>query len=132
MKYLIALLLCFFLVGCSRPDSLLDLHNKERNARRLSPLTTDVSLNAAAQQHAEWMAKHNKLEHQSLHKFMKDWNIAGENIAKGQKTEEEVMYSWMHSSGHRANILNKNYTHVGFGKAPSDDGLYWATVFAGK
>lgn len=38
---------------------------------------------------------------------------AGENIAWGQKTSEQVMEGWMNSAGHRANILNEKYTSLG-------------------
>ena len=34
---------------------------------------------------------------------------AGENIAWGQRSPEEVMNGWMNSSGHRANILNSSF-----------------------
>jgi uncharacterized protein YkwD len=39
----------------------------------------------------------------------------GENIAKGQRTAQQVMTDWMNSSGHRANILNCDYTAIGVG-----------------
>lgn len=56
----------------------------------------------------------------------------GENIAAGQRTPEEVMDSWMHSSGHRANILG-NYGHlaVGYIKTNSGYGHYWVQLFSG-
>jgi uncharacterized protein YkwD/putative cell wall-binding protein len=41
----------------------------------------------------------------------------GENIARGYTTPEQVVQAWMDSSGHRANILNPNYTHIGVGLA---------------
>ena len=51
--------------------------------------------------------------------MMKTYGIsytsAGENIAKGQKSPQEVMNSWMNSSGHRANILNAGYNQIGVG-----------------
>ena len=43
------------------------------------------------------------------------YSSAGENIAKGQKTPQQVVNAWMNSSGHRANILNSNYTQIGVG-----------------
>lgn len=39
----------------------------------------------------------------------------GENIAKGQFTVKQVMDEWMNSPGHRKNILQPQYTEVGFG-----------------
>lgn len=43
------------------------------------------------------------------------YRYAAENIAKGQKTPEEVVRAWMKSPGVRANILNKNLNQVGVG-----------------
>ena len=40
---------------------------------------------------------------------------SGENIAAGQRSAREVMLGWMNSPGHRANILNEGYTHIGIG-----------------
>jgi uncharacterized protein YkwD len=45
------------------------------------------------------------------------WSGAAENIAKGQDTPAAVMDSWMNSAGHRANILNCGYKHIGVGLA---------------
>ncbi len=49
--------------------------------------------------------------------MMKSYNIpfsyAGENIAKGQRTPQEVMTAWMNSQGHRENILNPNFKKIG-------------------
>ncbi len=43
------------------------------------------------------------------------YSYAGENIAKGQRTPQEVMKSWMNSSGHRKNIMSANFTKIGVG-----------------
>ncbi|MGI6766215.1 MAG: CAP domain-containing protein [Lentihominibacter sp.] len=50
---------------------------------------------------------------------------AGENIAYGQTTVNSVMNSWWNSSGHKDNILNTNYTHVGIGYYKG----YWVQLF---
>lgn len=61
---------------------------------------------------------------------MSKYSTAGENIAWNQRTEKEVVRDWMDSSGHRANIMNRNFTKVGFGVARAKNGsLYWCTVF---
>jgi len=39
----------------------------------------------------------------------------GENIAKGQRTAQQVMTDWMNSAGHKANILNCKFTVIGVG-----------------
>lgn len=52
--------------------------------------------------------------------------MVGENIAYGYTSSSSVFQGWLNSSGHRANIENPNYTHVGFGLT----GKYWTVVFA--
>lgn len=55
---------------------------------------------------------------------------AGENIAWGQKTPEQVMEGWMNSAGHRANILNEKYTSIGVGYYQNAAGRnYWSQLF---
>ena len=61
----------------------------------------------------------------------------GENIAAGYASPEAVMSGWMNSSGHRANILNCNFTEIGVGYAyaANDPGTiqyrhYWTQVLA--
>ncbi|NJK48509.1 type I secretion protein [Candidatus Gracilibacteria bacterium] len=65
-----------------------------------------------------------------------EWRTYGENIAAGQITPESVMNGWMNSSGHRANILNASFTHLGVGYSylANDTGNvnyrhYWTQVF---
>ena len=133
MSRLLEVILLFFVANYSVEPLILNLHNQERTNRSVSALVLDSSLSKSAQAHAEWMAKNNNMQHQSLGKIMQGWRTAGENIAMGQRSDKEVVNSWMNSSGHRANILNRNYTHVGFGVAQSANGsLHWCTVFAGK
>ena len=55
---------------------------------------------------------------------------AGENIAWGQKSPEAVMQAWMNSEGHRANILNKNFTKIGVGYYQNAAGRnFWTQLF---
>jgi uncharacterized protein YkwD len=50
-----------------------------------------------------------------------NWSACGENIAWNYK-DAAVMDGWMHSSGHRANILSGNYTEIGVGIATNKRG----------
>jgi len=64
------------------------------------------------------------LEQHVVHTF------AGENIAQGQNNTTEVMRAWMDSVAHRANILSKDYTHMGVGIAIDDHGnVFWVQMF---
>lgn len=145
------LLLLVFLAGCSKPIPtedyggtpdeliLLELHNKERFSRGLCDLQIEPKLDDAAQKHAEWMAEHHRMSHtgeggSSVGKRVGGgWQTWGENIAYGAKTEQSVHKMWMNSSGHRANILNKNFNDVGIGIAQTKDGtIYWCVDFGLK
>ena len=53
-----------------------------------------------------------------------------ENIATGFPDPAGVVTGWMNSDGHRANILNCAYVHMGIGYAVGGTGtVYWTQVF---
>lgn len=63
------------------------------------------------------------------------WSNVGENVAAAQTTPAEVMTSWMNSPGHKANILNPEFTEMGVGYAKrtpagKDPYYYWTQKFA--
>ena len=125
----------------SYQQQVLDLVNAERTKRGLSPLTLDSNLSNVATKKAQDMANKNYFDHTSptygspfdmMNRFGISYRTAGENIAKGQKTPQEVMNSWMNSPGHRANILNPDFTKLGVGIAKDSNGtLYWSQMFIG-
>ncbi len=55
------------------------------------------------------------------------YRAAGENIAQGQRTPQQVVQAWMDSPGHRQNIMNASYTHIGVGFV--QNGYYWTQQF---
>ena len=65
-----------------------------------------------------------------------DWRAIGENIAEGQLSVAEVMDTWMHSPGHRRNILDRDFRELGVGLAlgRSGDGwqVEWVQTFGAK
>jgi uncharacterized protein YkwD len=118
---------------------LLAAHNARHAAAGLHPLAASAKLQAAAQAHADLMARRGEMSHQlpgeadlgarltaAGYSFLR----AGENVARGQRTVAEVMTSWLSSPGHRANILSAHYTQGGFAVAYGADGSpYWAVDF---
>ncbi|TDF92819.1 serine protease [Paenibacillus piri] len=101
---------------------VVDLVNQERTKAGLKPLTSDKALTGMALDKAKDMYNNNYFDHNSPtfgspFDMMKTYGItysyAGENIAKGQRTPQEVMNSWMNSAGHRQNILSPNFTQIG-------------------
>ncbi|MEO2258222.1 CAP domain-containing protein [Paenibacillus amylolyticus] len=116
---------------------VVKLVNAERAKAGLSALTSDALLDKVAVAKVKDMSNNNYFDHQSptygspfdmMKQFGVTYSYAGENIAKGQKTPQEVVTAWMNSAGHRANILSKNFTHIGVGFYNG----YWAQEFIGK
>ncbi len=121
-------------------QQILSLVNSERAANGLSPLTLNTNLSRTAQAKAEDMKNRNYFSHTSptygspfdmMKSFGISYRTAGENIAKGQKTPQAVMNAWMNSSGHRANILNRNFTQLGVGYVYNNGSPYWVQMFIG-
>ena len=114
--------------------TLLNLHNAQRSKNGIPLFVMDDKLNNAAQLHTNWMSTNKKLDHnegfvgpgQRMTAQGYRWRSWGENIAWGQRNEQNVMTSWMNSPGHRGNILNKNFVNVGFGRSTDN---YWTVDF---
>ncbi|WP_339203698.1 CAP domain-containing protein [Paenibacillus sp. FSL K6-3182] len=105
-------------------QQVLQLVNSERSKSGLPALSMDGSLSKMALVKAQDMINNNYFDHNSPtygspFDMMKQFNItyssAGENIAKGQPTPDQVMKDWMNSPGHRANILKSSFTKIGVG-----------------
>ena len=116
---------------------VLQLVNQARADQGLAPLTADPALTAAAQTRAEELTtlySHTRPDGRSCFTALTEAGVAywaaGENIAMGQRTPEEVMDGWMNSSGHRANILNGTFTSIGVGYYVDGAGAaHWVQIF---
>jgi uncharacterized YkwD family protein len=117
-------------------NQVLTLVNQERSKAGLKPLKLNSTLTKSAQAKSQDMHDKKYFDHNSptygtpfqmMSKFGYKYSYAGENIAMGQKTPKEVMTAWMNSAGHKANILNSNYTEIGIGYVA--DGNYWTQQF---
>uniref|UniRef100_UPI004055D1BC CAP domain-containing protein n=1 Tax=Acetatifactor sp. TaxID=1872090 RepID=UPI004055D1BC len=123
----------------SYAEQVVNLVNIERVKEGLAPLTVDKSVQAAAQVRAvecEQSFSHTRPNGTGFSTALKEQGVsykrAGENIAWGQRSPEEVVNAWMNSSGHRANILNRNFTKIGVGYYQNADGVkYWSQLFIG-
>lgn len=118
-------------------QQVVDLVNAERAKEGLSPLKLDTKVSAAAQVRAkecEQLFSHTRPNGSSFATALKEQNIsyrsAGENIAWGQRSPEVVVNAWMNSAGHRANIMNANFTTIGVGYYRNASGTnYWCQLF---
>lgn len=102
---------------------VVTLVNQERAKAGLPALkVTNSTLRLVALDKAKDMYNNNYFSHTSptygspfdmMKKYGVTYRAAGENIAKGQRTPQEVMTAWMNSAGHRANILSASFTTIG-------------------
>jgi uncharacterized protein YkwD len=111
-------------------NQFLSITNQDRASYKDNQLTLNSQLDQAAQNKANDMVLSNYWSHTSPsgktpwtfimgsgYKFQ----AAGENLAYGFTSASSVLKAWMNSPDHRANILNKNYSDVGFGVAQSNN-----------
>lgn len=123
----------------SYEKEVIRLVNMVRAQNGLKPLKENWELSRVARYKSQDMADNKYFSHtsptygspfQMMRDFGLSYRSAGENIAYGQRTPQEVVNAWMNSSGHRANILNSSYTQIGVGYVA--DGRYWTQMFIGS
>lgn len=114
-------------------QQLLQLTNQKRAEAGLQPLQLDGQLTIAAENKAQDMFTKDYWAHfapdgKSPWDFIKasgyNYIYAGENLARGFSTSNDVVNAWLASPDHRANMLSSHYSDVGFaveqGRLPGD------------
>ncbi|MEC5424846.1 SafA/ExsA family spore coat assembly protein [Virgibacillus sp. C22-A2] len=123
----------------NQEQEVVKLVNAERAKAGLPALKHDWELARVAKYKSQDMLdkkyfSHTSPTYGSPFDMMKNFGIsyksAGENIAKGQTSAQKVVNAWMNSSGHRANIMSKDFTHIGVGYVES--GHHWTQMFIKK
>lgn len=119
---------------CFERERVTALTNAQRAQMNAGAVQIDPLLNIIAQSFANDMEARGYFSHvtpegQTMRMRLKTgeapYGWAGENIARGQRTSETVMVSWMNSAGHRANILKPHYKKLGVGHS----GRVWVQIF---
>ncbi|MFP5309740.1 MAG: CAP domain-containing protein [Actinomycetes bacterium] len=101
--------------------------NSERTSRGLAALSSSGDLVSVARQHSRKMADQQNLHHNpSLGSQVSGWKKVGENVGKGPSVSR-IHAAFMASSGHKANILDADWTQAGVGVAVDADGRIWVT-----
>lgn len=107
-------------------QAMLAQTNGERTSHNEPALQLNAQLTAAAQAKADDMAQRNYWSHVTpdgkqpwtfIQKAGYPFQAAGENLAYGFGTSDQIVTAWMQSTEHRANMLNPNYQDVGFATA---------------
>ncbi len=124
----------------AQEQQMVNLVNNERAKAGLKPLAVDTKLSQMARVKSQDMADNNYFSHTSptygspfdmMKKFGISYRTAGENIALNSSVEK-AHTALMNSEGHRANILNPNFTHIGIGIVSKGGSLYFTQEFIGK
>lgn len=111
---------------------IYNLVNQERTKRGLNKLVLSEALNEIADQRAEEIV--NDYSHDGFRAYTSDIrDIFGqvkisENI-DGNFSASGAMNAWMNSSGHRANILNPNFSNIGIGAYKTGSMIYFVQLF---
>jgi uncharacterized protein YkwD len=116
---------------------VLSLVNQERAQAGCRPVQADTALASLAGAFSDEMASRGFFDHTDPDGAT-PWDradkaglkgLGGENIARGQADAAAVMDSWMNSPGHRANILNCDFTTLGVGVHFGAGGPWWTQDF---
>jgi uncharacterized protein YkwD len=96
------------------------LINRQRASRGLPALHEQRQLQHSAQNWSDWMVSNRQFTHGSdfsgrITASGYTWQTAGENIATGFGTPNDVVNAWMASTDHCHNILDPQYANVGTG-----------------
>ncbi len=120
-------------------DDVIALVNQERAAEGIDPVYALPILNEAAAVRAKEcteLFEHERPDGTScatvLDEFGVTWHAWGENIAYGYSSPKNFMEGWMNSEGHRKNILNSSYTHMGVGVTCFNGIIYCTQSFVGR
>jgi uncharacterized protein YkwD len=116
---------------------ILSMVYQQRATAGCKPLTANSDLDELAQNFSDEMAARGFFDHTDPDgntpwdraKKLGISNLGGENIARGQADTQAVMDAWMNSPGHRANILNCEYTTLGVGIHFGTGGPWWTQDF---
>lgn len=110
--------------------------NQFRANHGLRSLSEDRHLSRAAQAYAEEMARSGRFSHTGrngstvVHRARaagcRGQGYFAENIAWGQRSAQNAFDGWAASSGHRANMLGRNYGVYGLGQSQG----FWVLMFA--
>jgi uncharacterized protein YkwD len=105
-------------------QTVIELINHERTQAGLKPLSLNGKLNQSAYSHSQDMAEKDYFNHTGsdgsrvsdrIYNAGYHYSLAGENIAVGQSSAEEVVKAWMNSPTHRANMMSVDYREIGIG-----------------
>jgi uncharacterized protein YkwD len=131
-------------------DLVFELTNQARQAKGLPPFIKDVELTQVARAFSDDMLVRRFFDHTTPDGVTFDerleeryphrvrimgeniWYASGYNIGKIQKVAKEIVDDWMSSPGHRDNILDPRFTHLGVGVSARHNSVRATQEFVGR
>lgn len=112
---------------------LLALHSQARPANyRLNAELCRSAQGKAEEMHRTGRMSHTNADGSPFYKRIAragyDYTTCGENIGEDFPVAEGVFRAWMNSPAHKANIMSRRFTEIGFGHS----GGYWAAHFGDR
>lgn len=108
---------------------IVTLVNLERTRRGLRALRLSSCADNYSERWSARMAVVSRMSHQAQTPILRACHarLVGENVAYGNVSADQMMSMWMHSPGHRANILKPAFTHLGVAAVRTSSGRWWGT-----
>jgi uncharacterized protein YkwD len=131
-------------------DLVFEMTNRARAAKGLAPLTRDAELGNVARAFSNDMLVHRFFDHDTPDGLTFDkrlanqyrhwvysmgeniWSGSGYNPNKTQEIAQDIINDWMNSPGHRENILDPDFTHLGVGISARHHTIRATQEFVGK
>ncbi|MCK9374743.1 MAG: CAP domain-containing protein [Syntrophobacterales bacterium] len=131
-------------------DLVFELTNRVRRAKGLPPLVKDEDLTQVARAYSDDMLVRRFFDHTTPDGVSFDerisgrypyrvrtlgeniWTALGYNPANRHRVAQEIVDDWMSSPGHRANILDPDFTHLGVGVSARQRTVLATQEFVGR
>ena len=131
-------------------DLVVEMTNQQRRAKGLAPLSQDDELREVARAYSNDMLVRRFFDHTTPDGVTFDeriadryrhrvrligeniWYASGYNLSKIHQIAKEIVDDWMTSPGHRANILDPNFTHLGVGVSGRNGTIRATQEFVGR
>jgi uncharacterized protein YkwD len=129
---------------------VFDMTNQARRAKGLPPLSKDDELTNVARAYSDDMLVRRFFDHTTPDGVTFDerisdrdphwiylvgeniWSASGYNPGNAQKLAKEIVDDWMSSPGHRENLLDPAFTHLGVGVSARHHTIRATQEFVGK
>ena len=121
-------------VSAKYENSAIRHTNSERAQRDRVKLKKSKCLDRFAERQARAMATRRSIYHQSMKPILDECHLrqVGENVAFGYPNGKRVVNAWLHSTGHKKNLLNSRHRVIGLGAYQDSEGYWYVSQVLGR